>query len=106
MSDKPTIEYLTAKYGRPDGFGDGDGPTNLEKVAWAHSALSGYRDQVAPGALLLLSEEWEDADAEWVLSDLVADLLHLATHQGIDADYVIDRAMLHFTAEAGRGYEA
>jgi hypothetical protein len=40
-----------------------------------------------------------DFDAETGIVDLVADLLHLACEFGIEPDYIIQTATMHFDAE-------
>ncbi len=60
-------------------------PTNEERTAAARQAL-----EAVP--------KYEPFDTDSIV-DLVTDLLHLAQQEGIEPDYVIHMAQIHFDAE-------
>jgi len=60
-------------------------PTNEERTASARQAL-----EAVP--------KYEPFDTDSIV-DLVTDLLHLARQEGIEPDYVIHMAQIHFDAE-------
>jgi hypothetical protein len=60
-------------------------PTNEERTAAARQAL-----EAVP--------KYEPFDTDSIV-DLVTDLLHLARQEGIEPDYVIHMAQIHFDAE-------
>jgi hypothetical protein len=67
---------------------DEPGPTNEERAAAALEALSGAKYQ---GDRAVTDPE--------DISDLVADLLHLARSLGIEPDYIIHTAQMNYQAE-------
>ena len=73
-----------------------DNPTNEERVAAAQAALERvdkyhpYRHRDGKGKWVI------DADS---ITDLVADLLHLARQNGIEPDYIMETAKMNFDAE-------
>lgn len=104
----PTTEELIDRYGEPDDIAqDPNGATNFDRVQWALSTISVFAELthnvVVDGnhiRLDELSEEW----AEELIGDLICDLLHLGVYVGCDADLLVEKALLHFTAEVGVGY--
>jgi hypothetical protein len=64
----------------------GDGPTTEQNRAAARAALAAY-----PYA--------SRADIEASITDLIADLLHLAEAENLDAEVILDRAYGHFKCE-------
>jgi len=74
------------------------GPEPGCRVRSAESALTRYRlDAGAQPALRSRSTEILEEAA----TDLIADLLHWVTAKGGDPDGLLDRAQMHFEAEAG-----
>ena len=64
--------------------------TNNERAAIGEKAvLSVFRDDIESGGI----------DLGTGIYDLVADLLHLARENGIEPDYIIHMAQMHFDAE-------
>jgi hypothetical protein len=104
----PTADILSCTYGEPDGV-DEDGPLNRTKVGWAYTALLAYVPcvTIGPGKLLVegLDDEWLNGEGEGLISDLMSDLLHLATFTGCDPERILHRARRDFEAEAGLGYD-
>jgi Fic family protein len=47
----------------------------------------------------VMKYQQSDFDVETGIIDLVADLLHLARENGIEPDYIIHMAQMHFDAE-------
>jgi hypothetical protein len=62
-------------------------PTKLQRAAWAETAL------------LAFSKE-SRSNHEDSLGDLLADLMHWASLTGFDFDLALDRARMHYDAEA------
>lgn len=59
----------------------------------ARVAVEAYVDQFPDG-------DWEHIESiETQISDLLADLYHLAVAEGLDYEVLVDRALLNFTAE-------
>lgn len=103
----PTADILSCTYGEPDGMAD-DGPLNRTKVGWALTALRAYLPcvQTGPGVRLEdLEDQWLDGEGDGLISDLMSDLLHLATFTGCDPEAVLHRARRDFEAEVGHGYD-
>lgn len=50
---------------------------------------------------LLVYQQYTGSDKEEALSDLLADLMHLADEEGYDFDYELERARGHYEAEIG-----
>ncbi len=67
---------------------DETGHSNNERAAWAEEALAAY-----------LSGKKDEEDIEANLTDLVADLLHLAAANKVDAALVLRRAWDHYAYE-------
>ena len=71
-------------------------PNNAYRAQWARKALDVFATEAwgigNPSTL-------DPADVEAALTDLIADLLHLATREGFDASAVLDTGRLHFNAE-------
>ena len=66
--------------------------TNNERAAIGEKAvLAVFRDDIESGGI----------DLGTGIYDLVADLLHLARENGIEPDYIIHMAQMHFWAEVG-----
>ena len=64
--------------------------TNNERAAIGEKAvLAVFRDDIESGGI----------DLGTGIYDLVADLLHLARENGIEPDYIIHMAQMHFDAE-------
>ena len=64
--------------------------TNNERAAIGEKAvLAVFRDDIESGGI----------DLGTGIYDLVADLLHLARKNGIEPDYIIHMAQMHFDAE-------
>jgi len=64
--------------------------TNNERAAIGEKAvLAVFRDEIESGGI----------DLGTGIYDLVADLLHLARENGIEPDYIIHMAQMHFDAE-------
>lgn len=61
-------------------------PTNKDRAAWADHALQMF--QMTTGA-----------DREDAVSDLLANLMHLADDEGTDFAADLERASMHYTAE-------
>lgn len=103
----PTTDMLVMTYGEPDDISQ-ESPLNTTKAGWAYSAVAAYFPQVILGPGVTLPEidaPWDGTDGETVLTDLVADLLHLATYVGLDVEEILRRAQRDFEVEVGRGYE-
>lgn len=64
-------------------------PTNGERAAWAALACSSFADAVG----------MEDEDFPTVISDLMANLLHLAAQEGMCVESLLARAKMHYDAE-------
>lgn len=62
-------------------------PTSLQRAAWAEEALLAFRKE-------------SRCDHEDSLGDLLADLMHWASFTGFDFDLALDRARMHYDAEA------
>ena len=58
----------------------------------AQHVLAAYRIEISPENPDIQSQE------EWLI-DLVADLMHLASETGLDADYTLERGRHHFRSE-------
>ena len=73
-----------------DGLGEAmTDPTNKERGNRVITLLDAYTEIVEPG------EEGED----YVITDMIADLLHLAHLQGHDAKMISCNALMHFETE-------
>ncbi|WP_327246151.1 ATP-binding protein [Streptomyces sp. NBC_01320] len=75
----------------------GDPELQCRRVWRAEAALANYRRDV--GALPLLQSRSAQI-LEESATDLIADLLHWVTARGGDPDGLLDRAQMHFEAEA------
>lgn len=64
-------------------------PTNKERGNRVITLLDAYTEIVEPG------EEGED----YVITDMIADLLHLAHQRGHDAKTIMRNAVMHFETE-------
>jgi hypothetical protein len=64
-------------------------PTNKDRAGWAHEALRRFGEITGVG----------DEDLKTQISDLVADLMHLAKIESVDFDDVLDSARMHYEAE-------
>lgn len=81
---KEELEFLKKNY--PVTMGD---PTNKERGHRVITMLDAYIEAVEPG------DEGED----WVFTDFIADLLHLAHLRGHDAKKIANNALNHFENE-------
>ena len=94
----PTKAELIERFGEPDGFADTPGtPTNQDRIDWASSAMRVFSD---------LTHMTNDEPDDTIASDLICNLFHLVTAQGFDPQAVLDLAWMHFSNEAGLGYDA
>jgi hypothetical protein len=64
---------------------------NLERAEWAEEAMQRFR--------ALTGQDPEADGREEILSDLLADMLHLARFHGIDPYAVIERGERHYSYE-------
>ena len=64
-------------------------PTNEERGNRVITLLDAYTEITAPG------DEGED----WVITDFIADLLHLAHLRGHNVDSIMQNAKMHFETE-------
>ena len=80
---RPVPDCFMFKF-NPDLAIDGDGcPTNGTRADWAAAGVAGFLEATGePGGA--------DVDS---IRDLMANLLHLCDREGVDARYVIDRAV-------------
>lgn len=104
----PTAEMLVMIYGEPDDIAGDSCLTNKQRVTSAYQTLGTYLELIVtgPGATLEpLDESWQNGEADGILSDLITDLLHLATYTGLDPEEMIRKGMRDFTAEVGLGYD-
>ncbi|MFB6710835.1 ATP-binding protein [Streptomyces sp. NPDC056358] len=74
-----------------------DPEMNCRRVQRAEAVLTKYRSEV--GAMPLLQSRSAQALEESAI-DLIADVLHWVTARGGDPDGLLDRAQMHFEAEA------
>lgn len=58
----------------------------------AQHAIAAYRNQISP------KDPGSQSDQEWLI-DLVADLMHLASELGLNADGTLNLGRHHFQAE-------
>ena len=68
-------------------------PTNADRAAWAKDALAVFTDKTFGGAH---PDCMGRSDLECAVGDLIADLLHYAVQQGLDAGGIAQRAWGHF----------
>lgn len=105
----PSAGILACTYGEPDAFAHDTTLTNRQKVENARTTLGQYLPLVAssPGGVQLpeADENWDETDGAALISDLIADLLHLACFSGLDPEEMARCGMRDFSAEAGLGYE-
>ncbi len=80
-----------------EGKEDG-GPSNLTRAEWAREALSLFARSTR-----MLSDTNEE-DLETIVSDFLADLMHLCRLNGLDFEQRLDNARIHHEAER-RGEE-
>lgn len=71
-------------------------PTNTDRAAWAKNALAVFTAETYSGDH---PDSMGRHDLDSAISDLIADLLHYAVQQGLDAGNLMQRACGHF------GYE-
>ena len=90
-SATPTAAELTAQYGPAE---DSSGRMNVERVERARTALDLFAD----------STNSQNEPLDSVAGDLIADLLHILTVHGEDAQQVHGMAWRHYVAEAPAGY--
>lgn len=64
------------------------GITNEERGRWVESELDSYRRKGHTGD-----------DYDTAISDMIADLIHLANSKGEDAEAIKDRAWMNYEAE-------
>ncbi|PKV88182.1 hypothetical protein [Streptomyces sp. TLI_146] len=74
-----------------------------------HDGLKGLaavmKKEAAQAAVEAYVSEFPDSDAEYAdpieaqISDLLADLLHLAAAASLEPDVLVERALMHFYAE-------
>lgn len=69
-------------------------PTNDQRADWAAKAL----DVFAKDTGMRSSTNWEDADL--IVSDFLADLMHMCDRDDIDFSTAIARAESHYRDEA------
>lgn len=70
-------------------------PTNDERAEWAYAALERFAHKTG-------QDESGDLqhDREWVLSDLLADLMHLCDRDGMDFNRCLVRGQTHYKGES------
>ena len=71
-------------------------PTNTDRAAWAKNALAVFTAETYSGDQ---PDSMGRHDLDAAISDLIADLLHYASQQALDAGNIMQRACGHF------GYE-
>lgn len=64
-------------------------PTNKERGNRVITLLNAYTEIVEPG----------DENEDWIITDFIADLLHLANLRGFNAKRIMREAMIHFETE-------
>lgn len=92
----PTRIELIERFGLPDGFADAGTPTNQVRIGWAREALRVFAEQC---------DMTDKEEIDTIAGDLICDVLHLVTAQGFDPLSVLDLGWMHFTGEAGLGYD-
>jgi len=77
--------------------GNNMGQMNLERASWAAVGLGAFAARV--GQAYDLRQESEPGDVGVVMSDLIADLLHLAEVRKINVDEILNTAKQYFDYE-------
>lgn len=103
MTDAPTTAELIERFGRPDDLAEVGEVTNVDRAYFAAEPYSVFVRGVT---------SYSDVDAHHPevlyeqVGDLICDLLHFATMNGIDPEAVHESGWRHFVAEVGLGYNA
>jgi hypothetical protein len=80
-----------------------DGNTNTERVEAAHVALRAFAGHCGPDEY---GTNLGDPDEFLTIAgDLIANLLHAADAVDVDADTLLGRAILHYSAESTTPYD-
>jgi hypothetical protein len=71
-------------------------PTNKDRARWASDALAVFTDATFSGDH---PNTMPRDDLKCAISDLIADLLHLADQKGFDPQAILEQANAHFKTE-------
>ncbi len=71
-------------------------PTNQLRARWARNALTIFTDATFSGDH---PDTMHRDDLECAISDLIADLLHLADQKGFDPQVILEHAHANFKTE-------
>lgn len=79
-------------------------PSNTQRIAWAKEAVRWFAG--CTGQLSDLQESSYDPAAwEEIMTDLLCNLQHLCTDQGLDWRRLLLRADIHYESEVAKGGE-
>jgi hypothetical protein len=71
-------------------------PTNQDRARWASTALAVFTEETFSGDH---PDTMHRDDLECAISDLIADLLHLAEQKGFDPQAILEHANGNFKTE-------
>jgi hypothetical protein len=68
---------------------------NLRRAGWAEAALRTFVEQ----CVFTKAQQDVEFKTDYMVADLICDLLHLVARRGVNPDLVLDMAQRHFGEE-------